>query len=238
MRFYSLEEVPERRYSGTCNAANKWGMPGAHCPACDAIWSMGSDAYPSVDLSHLPEQAKYSARLEKDYAEFERLREQVRPFVPAGVPIRPGTRFGPLVGTAQGEFGPLFLDSPWKLLIQRSALERLQAEGVQGLRGYGTQLRFRGKNPPELLEPELLPRVQLHADCLPPNRPTPCEKCGRKGWRLPDEPILDATSLPQELDLFRMEYFTTVIVGSERFVETVRRLGFEQDILFRELPLR
>jgi hypothetical protein len=29
-----------------------------------------------------------------------------------------------------------------------------------------------------------------------------------------------------------------MIVGSERFVEAVRKLGYEQDVLFRELPLR
>ncbi len=75
-----------------------------------------------------------------------------------------------------------------------------------------TELRFRQKNPPELLELEVLPRGE--------------------------EPILEAASLPQDLDLFRLSDFTTVLVGTERFVEAVRRLGFEQDILFRELPVR
>jgi uncharacterized double-CXXCG motif protein len=205
---------------------------------CDAIWSAGSEKYPSVDLSQLSERNKYSARLEKDYAEFERLREQVRPLVPPGVPLQPGTKFGPLVGTAQGEFGPLLMYYPWDLLMMREALEQLQAAGVQGLKGCRTELRFRRKNPPELLQLELLPRGQLHPDCLPADRLAPCAKCGRIGWSLPDEPILDAASLPEDLDLFRVGDFTTMIIGSERFVEAVRRLGFEQDILFRELPLR
>ena len=29
-----------------------------------------------------------------------------------------------------------------------------------------------------------------------------------------------------------------MIIGTERFVEAVRRLGYEQDIAFRELPVR
>jgi hypothetical protein len=29
-----------------------------------------------------------------------------------------------------------------------------------------------------------------------------------------------------------------MVVGTERFVDAARRLGFEQDILFHELPLR
>ncbi|HEX8703325.1 MAG TPA: double-CXXCG motif protein, partial [Myxococcaceae bacterium] len=140
MQFYWLDEVRVRRYSGSFDASNKWGLPGVHCPVCDAIWSNSSDRYPSVDLSQLPEKDKYSARLEKDYAEFERLREQVRPLVPAGVPLRPGTKFGPLVGTAQGEFGPLLMHYPWDLLIRREALEQLQAAGVQGLKGWRTEL--------------------------------------------------------------------------------------------------
>jgi hypothetical protein len=44
--------------------------------------------------------------------------------------------------------------------------------------------------------------------------------------------------LPQDLDLFRLRDFTQMIIGSERFVEAARRLGYEQDIVFRELPLR
>jgi hypothetical protein len=29
-----------------------------------------------------------------------------------------------------------------------------------------------------------------------------------------------------------------MIIGTERFVEAVQRLGYEQDIAFRELPVR
>jgi uncharacterized double-CXXCG motif protein len=204
---------------------------------CDASWSTGGDAYPSVDLSQFPEKDKYVSRLEKDYAEFERLREQVRPLVPPGVPLWPGTKFGPLVGPAKGGFGPLVLYFPWMLLMRREVLEQVQAAGVRGLKGCRTQMRFRQKNPPELLELELLPRGRLHPDCLPADRPVPCTKCGRIGWSLPEQPMLEAASLPEDLDVFRVGDFT-VLVGTERFVEAVRRLGFEQDILFRELPLR
>jgi uncharacterized double-CXXCG motif protein len=238
MKFYWLHEVSVPRYSGSYHDEHQWGLPGVHCPVCDASWSYGSYAYPSVDLSQLPEKDKYVARLEKDYTEFERLREQVRSLVPAGVPLWPGTKFGPLVGPAQGAFGPLVLYFPWMLLMRREVLEQVQAEGVRGLKGCRTQMRFRRKNPPELLELELLPRGRLHPDCLPPDRPTPCTKCGRRAWSLPEQPMLEAASLPEDLDVFRVGDFGTVLVGSERFVEAVRRLGFEQDILFRELPLR
>ncbi|WP_224248430.1 SitI6 family double-CXXCG motif immunity protein [Hyalangium gracile] len=242
MRFYSLEDVPNPRNSAYYTDERKWGLPGVHCPVCHAIWSTAADDYPSVDLSHLPsrEQEKYSARCEDDYAEFERLREQVRPLVPPGVHLWPGSGFGPLTGPARGIFGPLTLAHPWRLLMQREPLERLRAEGLRGLKGCRTQLRFRKKNPPELLEMELLPRGRLHPDCLPADRPAPCPKCERKGWTRPpaSELILDGATLPQDLDLFRLEDFLTTIIGTERFVDAVRRLGYELDLSFRELPVR
>jgi uncharacterized double-CXXCG motif protein len=235
MKFYLLDDVPRPRYSGYYTYGHKWGLPGVHCPACDATWATTGEAYPSVDLSHLPaqEQKRYSARVEEDYAEFERLRDQVCPLVPPGAQLRPGTAFGPMNGSAQGEFGPLVLVHAWELLMQREPLEQLQSEGLRGLKGCRTELRFRKKSPPELLEIEVLPRGAFHPDCLP-ELPPPCSKCGRRGFKRPDNPILDAATLPQDLDLFRL----SGIIGTERFVEAVRRLGYGQDIAFRELPVR
>lgn len=238
MRFYWLRRVEHPRYSGGYDDEHKWGLPGIQCPVCHATWSDGSDAYPSVDLSGVPEREKYAARLEKNYAEFERLRELVRPLVPAGVHLGPGTKFGPLVGAARGEFGPLCLHNPWTLLIRPDPLERLKSEGLRGLKGCRTKFRFRKKNPPELLELELLPQGHVHPDCLPEDRPPPCATCGRLGWKRPEEPILDVATLPDQVDLFRMGDFTTMIIGTERFVEAVRRVDYEQDIVFREVPLR
>jgi uncharacterized double-CXXCG motif protein len=125
-----------------------------------------------------------------------------------------------------------------ELLMRGEALERLRAEGIQGLKGCRTELRFRKRNPPELLELELLPLGHVHSDCLPSDRPALCTKCGRMAWKRPEKLILEVASLPRELDVFRLEDFMTAIIATERFVETVRRLGYEQDIVFRELPLR
>ncbi|WP_224370553.1 SitI6 family double-CXXCG motif immunity protein [Hyalangium versicolor] len=242
MRFYMLGRVPVPHDSPYHTDERQWGLPGVRCPVCHAIWSIAGDDYPSVDLTHLPpvEQEKYSARCEEDYAEFERLREQVRSLVPPGVHLWPGTGFGPMTGSARGTFGPLVLAHSWTLLMQREPLERLQAKGLRGLKGCRAQLRFRKKNPPELLELEVLPRGRVHPDCLPPERPVPCPKCERIAWTRPAESelILDASTLPQNLDLFRLEDFLTTLIASERFVQAVRTLGYEQDISFRELPVR
>ncbi|AKI99336.1 Hypothetical protein AA314_00963 [Archangium gephyra] len=123
------------------------------------------------------------------------------------------------------------------MLLQREALEKLQAEGLRGLKGCGTQLRFRQRNSPELLELEILPGGLLHPDCLPPNRKPPCPRCGRRGLTRPDDMLLDASTLPTQSDLFRLEDFSTVIVCTERFVEACRRLGLD-GVSFQPLPMK
>ncbi len=236
-RMYWLRPIPLELCKTEISATHRWGMPGIHCPTCGATWSDGSDAYPSVDLTDLPEREEFERPRPEPYAEFARLREVVRPLMPEGVPIEPGTKMGPLVGTASGPFEAFDFLNPWTMLIQREPLQQLQAEGVRGLKGCRTALRFRRKHPPELLELEIHPHGQLHTDCLPPDRAPPCSTCGREGFRLPEEPLLDAASLPAHTDLFRVGNWTTVIIASERFEVAVRRLGLK-GIVFREIPLR
>ncbi|HLL02645.1 MAG TPA: double-CXXCG motif protein [Myxococcaceae bacterium] len=234
-RFYWLR--PDEASNGDVSAAHKWGLPGIHCPTCGTTWADGSDAYPSVDLSALPEMREFEVSRPEPFAEFARLREIVRPLMPPGVPLEPGTEIGPLVGTASGTFTPLFMQNPWTLLALREALEQLQAEGLRGLKGCRTELRFRKKTPPELLELEIHPHGRLHDDCLPPDRKPPCETCGRQGFTRPEELLLDAASLPTHTDLFRLANWTTMIMATERFAETARRLDLN-GVIFKELPLR
>ncbi len=237
MRMYSLQPIPLEQCKTEISATHRWGLPGVHCPTCGLTWSNGTDAYPSVDLTDLSERKEFERPRPEPYAEFARLREIVRPLMPEGVPIGPGTEMGPLVGTASGPFEAFDFLNPWTMLVQREPLKQLQAEGVRGLKGCRTALRFRRKKPPELLELEIHPHGQLHTDCLPPDREPPCSTCGREGFSLPEEPLLDAASLPAHTDLFRVGNFFTVIIASERFEEAVRRLGLK-GIVFREIPLR
>jgi uncharacterized double-CXXCG motif protein len=237
MRFFRLKEDFTPRYSGECFTERTWCLPGIRCPTCGVLGGGVGESYPDVELSGLPERRRFKARLEEDFAEFTRLRELVRPLVPAGAPLSPGTTFGPLVGRAQGTFAQLFLPNPWTVLMRREALEQLQAEGLRGLTGCRTELRFKEKQPPELLELQIEFHGLLHADCLPPGEAAPCATCGCYGFSMSREPLLDAASLPTDRDLFRLINYSTVIVGTERFVETVTRLGFEE-AQFLELPVR
>ncbi len=121
-------------------------------------------------------------------------------------------------------------------MAQREALEKLQAEGLRGIKGCRTELRFRQRSAPELFDLEVLPMGHLHPDCLPP-RPPPCPRCGRDGVSFPDTPLLDTATLPEPLDLFRLENFPGMIVCTERFVDACRRLGLD-GLTFHPLPIK
>ncbi len=234
-RYVWLSE--EEPYTASIDAANKWSLPGVKCSGCGATWGGAGHQYPGVDLSQLPEREKFVRPWPVPDTELARLRELVRPLAPPGAKLPPGTSFGPLEGRASGKFRPFTSDGDITWVVRRDALERLQAEGVRGLQGFRTELRFRQKDPPELLELQIEPHGRLHPDCLPPDLPPPCATCGRLGLTQPDEPILDAASLPTGLDLFRVGNFSTMAIGTERFMEAVRRME-RPGIVFSELPAR
>ncbi|WP_414641473.1 double-CXXCG motif protein [Archangium sp.] len=49
--------------------------------------------------------------------------------------------------------------------------------------------------------------------------------------------MLEASSLPDHLEVFRLEDFSTLVVCTERFAEVCQRLGLD-GIAFHPLPTR
>ncbi len=236
MRYFIIEEDKSLGYTGFVNAGHKWGLPGVDtCPACKATWAATSKAYPSVDLTPVTALADFVEARAEPIEEYERLRELVLPLLPPGAVVKPGSSFGPLVGKAQGRFGQFVSNYSDVLLVRREALEKLQAEGLRGLKGCRMEVRFRQRNSPELLELELLPVGRLHPRCLPPNREPPCPRCGREGLSLPKQPVLDASTLPPHLDLFRLLDMSTLVICTERFAEACQRLELD-GIVFVPVP--
>ncbi|HEX8705467.1 MAG TPA: double-CXXCG motif protein [Myxococcaceae bacterium] len=240
MKLYRLKQDPSPRYTGDLHAKHKWGLPGVEpCPACRVGGAVTGLEYPGVDLSGLPTQElkKLSDPWPVPFEEFLRLRDLVRPLAPQGALLEPGTRLGPLTGTGSGYFGQLFMPEPWSLYLRREALDKLQAAGIRGLHGCALEVRFRVKRPPELLELQFELHGQFHPVCLPPDRKPPCPTCGNEPLKLPAPIVLDATSLPAELDVFRLRQGWTLIIASERFRDAVQRLELD-GVAFQELEVR
>ncbi|MFL5353420.1 double-CXXCG motif protein [Archangium sp.] len=236
MNYFTIEEDKTSGYTGYVDGTYKWGLPGVICPHCKSPWS-GGFAYPSVDLTPVAALADFETPRPEPIEEYERLCELIRPLLPPGAVLDPGTEFGPFVGKGQGRFGAFVAPVRWVLMVQRDALEKLQAEGLRGLAGYPPLLRFRQRNSPEFLELEVLPVARLHPDCMPPEHQPPCPRCGRRRTPLPKSPLLDATTVPESLDLFRLRDYSTLLVCTERFVDACQRLGLD-GIAFQALPTR
>jgi uncharacterized double-CXXCG motif protein len=240
MKFFEVLEDTSTPQTGAIDGASRWCIPSIECAVCGGYGGLG-ESYPTVNLNDLPERtvleeprSLQSVSLE----EYHRLRELLRSRVPAGAPLEPGTQLGPVSGKASGRFGDFFFQAPWTLWASPSAVEKLQAEGVRGLRGAPGTLRYRGKTPPNLLELELLIRGNLHPSCFPADWQPPCARCGSNRNGYPAEPAaLKAETLPEDVDLFRLHEFKTVILASERFANAVTRLHLE-GLTFRELPVR
>ncbi|NNB97081.1 hypothetical protein HJC10_09520 [Corallococcus exiguus] len=232
------DEAATSRYSGDFDATHKWFLPGIKdCPGCGVTSAGWGRQYPAVDLSLIPEHREFEEPRAEPFHEFVRLRELVRPLVPPNTSLPPGTSFGPLTGTASGQFGPFTWQGTSLMIIRRDALDSLQAAGIRGLLGCKTELRFRQKTPPDILELQIEPHGLLHRDCLPPGLAPPCPTCGHQYFRRPDDPILDGASLPTDRDLFRLDNFSTMIIGTDRFKDAVEQGGWT-GISFRELPVR
>ncbi|NMO14015.1 hypothetical protein HPC49_00090 [Pyxidicoccus fallax] len=238
MKFYELRADRSAPYTGSLSGIYKWYLPSVvDCPGCGArVFGDTTVRYPCVDLSALPNVRDYEYKLPQPLDEYLRLSEQLRPLLPPGAVLMPGMALGPMVGKASGTFGQLFMHDPSFVQIRREALTRLQEAGIRGLHGCPLEVRFRGKNPPELLEPQLELRGGFHPDCLPADART-CERCGAANYSLPDPYILDAATLPTDVDLFRLADWSAVILATERFVDTVKQLSLD-GVTFREVRVR
>ncbi|WP_426745295.1 double-CXXCG motif protein [Myxococcus faecalis] len=240
MKFYKVEEDTSLGFTGRLDAVNKWCLPGVEpCPKCRLGGGVPWLAYPCVDLSGLPPQVlrKLKDPWPVPFEEFSRLRELVRPLAPSWALLEPGAQFGPYTGKGSGSFGGLFMQDPFALFLRRGALDELRAEGVRGLDACPVEIRFRGANPPELLQLQLQLQGRLHVDVRPSSWDSPCASCGRVSASWPKDILLDSASLPEDVDVFRHREGWATLIVTERFVEAVRRLDLG-GVIFRELAVR
>ncbi|NPD22838.1 SitI6 family double-CXXCG motif immunity protein [Corallococcus exiguus] len=237
MRYFSVDSLnfdESGMWSGEYRARHRWHLPGVECPRC-GTWS-GSGAYPSVDLSSLSEPALDEVRGPTNFEEYRRLVALVRPLLPADVPVKGGTSFGPMRGTAQGRFGPVTCYPPWELVLREDVVELLKSKGLQGIIAVRMEFRSRRSTMPALYEVEARPLAKLHPDCIGEFKTPPCSVCGRpESYSLPPKRWLLRSAVPEGLDVFGIAGARLRVV-SERFVETVQRLG-PSDVHYQELPV-
>ena len=195
------------------------------CQYCGNKWGNCTIAYPSLDLSTIPNEKRFrKAGLVVNVEEYIDLRSQIQRLLPQGLPIPPGTRFGSLVGTTYGQHGDFTWTRPPTVLIHPEALNKLIAEGIKIPITVKPEIKARGKKLFEHLEIQTEAHLELSERCIKQGRPN-CPACGSSGIKAfiaPD--LIKKSSIPEGLDIFRMRVRNNYIHVTERFVDAVRRL--------------
>ncbi len=216
---------------------HKWGLPGIQCLSCGNTWVSVGLAYPSTDISRLPTSERYCKNGAASVEAMEELRRPLHVLMPNHPLLKPGTSFGPLIGKAYGQIGDFAFCGSWTLLIRTEALQALENVGVRGLIGVQPQLKWlRGTVPVRLVELEIKACTLVAPSSLQPEERRSCAACGYRRLKTPAPIILAHSSIPADLDLFRGRDFTTRILATGRFVETVQTLGLA-GLVFHEVEI-
>ncbi|NLS76580.1 MAG: hypothetical protein GXY76_04880 [Chloroflexi bacterium] len=213
-------------------ASHKWHLPGVKCPRC-GTWAVVGVAYPAVDLSVLSCEAKYRKARAASLEEYQRLRDAVLPLVPKGSLVVPGTSLGPLTGEARGRFGSFAWIGSWTMLVQAEVIPQLEAVGVKLPVSAPAELHSRAGSRHcfvefQLMCDALLAAVSFRAEVMKP----PCSVCGREAAVL-DRVVVEESTVPREVDLFRPRNHPAVVLATERFADAARQLGLTNIVLER-----
>lgn len=232
MKYYRVEEWENPKH-GYLNAALKWGLPGmSDCPICGtpSIVAMGAE-YPCVDLSPLPRRdlAMLAKAQQVPFAEFARLREAVRPYVPPNACLLPGTTFGPLIGKGTGWFAEMYRGM-WTMCLRVEAWQQLSEAGIRGVQACPAQIQFTRRG----IELVCL-QLEVHGRLSIPDRRPECV-CGNNFFDGPVPEVLSRQTLQTHLDIFRLLDSPSRIIANERFVDTTRSLHME-GVTFREIKV-
>jgi uncharacterized double-CXXCG motif protein len=215
----SPDEEWEAANASDIDAGHSCSMPGLKCPACSA-WAMTGIQYPTVECEAL--QGRVGKRLEPwpvDPQTFSLLAQMISPLLASGQALSPGTKFGPLRGTASGQIGDFGWLNPWTMLLREATLKAMQEAGL-GLTAVPADLCFREKLHEDLYQIEAIPRVKISGSSY--RQPTPCAVCGRAGHRWPGDIELDGSSLDSTISVQRLFEFPTRMIVNDRMAMLIR----------------
>ena len=199
-----------------------------NCNICGDRWGDSAITYPSLDCSVLPNANRFrfkKTRAVVNIEEFINLRDQIKRLLSRDLPVPPGTQLGPMCGTTSGQHGDFTWDYSTTVFIHPEALRNLLAAGIKMPATVKPEIKARGKKPFEHLEIQTEAHALLSERCIKRKRPN-CPACDSSGISAFIEPdLIKMSSIPEDLDLFRMRIRSNYIQVTERFVDAVRSLG-------------
>lgn len=239
MRLFKIGEDLSRTKAGYIDAVRKWELPGVICPVCKCTWGMGSLQYPSVNLTGIPDARRYVEPWPVELEVFLKMRDEVWKSFPSLPDLTPGTSLGPSVGKPVGKLHGFVWGVLFATLLEASSLEKLKKTGLLLPASVKAELKFKG-NKQEVFEFDLPLRGKLANPVYDGIQLDYCSACGRDSSTLPDEILIDAGSIPNDYDIFRVGNVTTIILVTERFVEAVTRLDIKgavfEEVKTKQMP--
>lgn len=212
------------------DAAHECGLPGVRCPVCQATWGMVGLQYPTVLCGSLEPIRNQLKPQPVPLEEFCTLAATVHSILGDERPLAPGAAFGPIRGHGHGPFGDFAWLNPWTALIRKEAFLTLRLRGL-ALRGAETNLQFRKRDAPTLIEIEAWPIAKLHPSCLPDPPPERCSACGRLGLSAPKRIVVASDSLDERVPIQRLIELPTFLLVNEKLATAI------QDLELRDVRL-
>jgi uncharacterized double-CXXCG motif protein len=227
MKFFEIREDEFRKKVPYIDAAHKWGLPGVQCPICNNWRSNVGLEYPSVDLTNFTDEKFYRKARSEPLSEFLKLKQEIAGAFPQLPMLKPGATFGSSVGKAVGRrFDGFVWRAWWTICLEASALEKLKNSGLSLPNSVKAELKFK-KEEQEIFEFDLPLKGKLTNGVYDSIQLKYCDACGRDSASKPDEILIEHSSLPTDIDIFRISNFTTIILVTERFVKTVTDSGIK-----------
>ncbi|MBK7708316.1 MAG: hypothetical protein IPJ30_21815 [Acidobacteria bacterium] len=222
MIYYRVRnQIVTPRFEG----AHKWGLPGIDCRYCDCIWSGTGLEYPDIDFGRFSRLADCWPRPIPN-AEFRDLEAAVRREFPQIRTLEPGTRFGPMTARATGVFKGFVWSMPWTVLLPRLVAEAIEGRGVKMPTLVPAEI-VKGGTESELCELAIYPAGRLANGWYEPGVIEICPECNRDAVKLPEEIATDVSDVPDDVDVFRLSNFATILIVTERFYDAVSALGIK-----------
>jgi uncharacterized double-CXXCG motif protein len=219
------------------NAAHKWRLPAVSCPVCGQTGGESMRAYPSVDLSSLPNDRPFHPTKPIPLKQWLPLRDQLRAIVNPGIRLLPGVSLGPITGTVRGDPGDIGWLNPWTPLVTVKTREALESYNLR-FRAFPTDLKRRGKPDSTYQEIEFERHyARLHSSCFMDETPD-CPTCGLRRRNVKAGPVaICSGSIPRDQDVFAVFEVHGYRLVTDRFREACLRLKLT-NVKFKPFEVR
>lgn len=219
-----LRVLPDwERYDFELELKRQWRIPGVDCATCGAQWADAATIYASTSLEDLENSVSFIAPRNVPLDEFLALRNAVESANPEILELPPGTQFGRLVGEIHGQCTDLAVFPIASVLISLKAFKRL-ASVLEMPATVAVNCLNNDESTDTILELDL-PLLGNLTNPTITGSPDPCASCGRVGKSWPTDPVVEVAERNASVNLFRLRNFSTMIIASEKFVQTYKKLG-------------